>query len=48
MINDAGEVLCTSMGEVNMITYTTLSGETSPEYKYAAGVTAKLSYVSKA
>lgn len=48
MINDAGEVLCTSMGEVNMITYTTLSGENSPEYKYAAGITAKLSYVSKA
>lgn len=48
MINNTGEVLCTSMGEVNTITYTTLSGETSPEYKYAAGVTAKLSYVSKA
>lgn len=48
MINNTGEVLCTSMGEVNTIALTVLSGENSPEYKYAAGVTAKLSYVSKA
>lgn len=48
MINDMGEFLCTSMGEVNTIAYTVLSGENSPEYKYAAGITAKLSYVSKA
>lgn len=47
-INEDNSILSTfNVDQGPMPVQTVLSGENSPEFKYAAGITAKLSYVSK-